>query len=149
MDTRGHATSAISMQASTFAPRMPAHIWTLAALYTVASLAHFVHNAEYLAYYPNMPAWVTRETVYQVWLAIAAFGAAGALIALTRWRVVAALLLAVYGAFGLDGLGHYTLALCSEHTWTMNATIWSEALTGVVLAGCCVWFAVHGRRVRL
>jgi len=42
-------------------------------------------------------------------------------------------LLGVYGAFGLDGLAHYTLALCSEHTVLANVTIWSEALTGLLL----------------
>ena len=41
--------------------------------------------------------------------------------------------MSVYGAFGLDGLGHYTLALCSEHTLATNVTIWSEALAGVLL----------------
>ena len=121
---------------------LPAHLWALTALYTFASLAHFTHNAEYLPYYPNMPAWITRETVYLVWLAIASVGAAGVALSLGRWRVAAALVLAAYGAFGLDGLAHYTLALCSEHTWVMNATIWFEAATGVVLAGCCLWFAM-------
>lgn len=122
--------------------RLPAHLWALIALYTCASLIHFTHNAEYLPYYPNMPAWITRETVYLVWLAIASVGAAGVALSLGRWRLPAALVLAAYGAFGLDGLAHYTLALCSEHTWVMNATIWFEAATGAALAGCCLWFAI-------
>jgi hypothetical protein len=39
-----------------------------------------------------------------------------------------------YGAFGLDGLGHYTLALCAEHTWAMNLSIWAEAVAGLGVA---------------
>lgn len=50
---------------------LPTYFWTLFALYTVASLTHFVHNAEFIAFYPNMPAWLTRETVYMAWLGIA------------------------------------------------------------------------------
>jgi len=42
-------------------------------------------------------------------------------------------LIAAYGAFGLDGLLHYTLALCSQHTVMTNVTIWSEAASGLVL----------------
>ena len=46
-----------------------------------------------------------------------------------------------YGAFGLDGLGHYTLALCAEHTWAMNLSIWAEAVAGLGLALACAVFA--------
>ena len=42
-------------------------------------------------------------------------------------------MLGIYGAFGLDGLAHYTLALCSEHTLLANITIWSEATSGLLL----------------
>ena len=41
--------------------KLPRGVWLLAAAYTLASLWHFAHNAEYLAYYPNMPPWITRE----------------------------------------------------------------------------------------
>jgi hypothetical protein len=34
---------------------------------------------------------------------------------------------------GLDGLAHYTLALCSEHSVAANATIGAEAASGVAL----------------
>src|SRR5579885_3485814 len=46
---------------------LSAHIWFLTAVYFVASLAHFIHNAKYIAFYPNMPAWLTRDTVYLEW----------------------------------------------------------------------------------
>ena len=113
---------------------MPKHVWALLAVYFVATLAHFVHNAEFIAFYPNMPASITRETVYLAWLAIASVGVAGIVAARFGWSAVGALLLGAYGALGLDGLLHYTLALCSEHTLTANLTIWFEALTGLALA---------------
>jgi hypothetical protein len=53
--------------------------------------------------------------------------------------------IAVYGALGLDGLAHYTLGLCSEHTWLANLTIWAEALSGSALAIVAV---VWGRAMR-
>lgn len=49
---------------------LPTRLLVPAAVYCVASLIHFSHNAEYIAFYPNMPAWLTREQVYLVWLAI-------------------------------------------------------------------------------
>jgi hypothetical protein len=46
----------------------------LFALYTLASLTHFAHNAEYIAFYPGLPVWMTRESVYLAWLAVAGGG---------------------------------------------------------------------------
>jgi hypothetical protein len=106
----------------------------LFGVYFVASLAHFAHNAEFIAYYPNMPAWITRETVYLVWLGQAAVGAVGLIVLSSGLVGLGAVLVALYGAFGLDGLAHYTLALCSEHTLAANVTIWAEAVAGVMLA---------------
>ena len=55
----------------------PKHVWTLLAVYFVASLAHFAHNAEFIAYYPNMPAWLTRDDIYLAWSAVTSAGVAG------------------------------------------------------------------------
>jgi hypothetical protein len=112
---------------------LPKPLLVLVAVYFAASLAHFSHNAEYIAFYPGMPGWLTREKVYLAWLAVTSLGAVGFVFAKLALPAVALLFLAVYGAFGLDGLAHYTLALCSEHTLLANITIWSEAVTGVVL----------------
>jgi hypothetical protein len=114
---------------------LPTHLAWLGVLYFVATLVHFSHNAEYIALYPNMPAWLSREQVYVAWLAVSAVGVASAVLWLSGRRRLALAGLALYGALGLDGLAHYTLALCSEHTFMMNATIWFEALCGVALAG--------------
>lgn len=110
--------------------RMP----ILVALYTGASLIHFTHNAEYVAFYPGLPAWMTRESVYLAWLAVASIGLAAGVASWFGCRRTAAVLLGIYGLFGFDGLLHYTLALCSEHSFAANATIWAEVLLGITLA---------------
>ncbi len=122
-----------------FRPRWPTHLWVLAGLYLAASLAHFAHNAEFIALYPNMPAWLTRGQVYLVWLAITAIGALALACASVGWRRAGLALLGAWGAMGFDGLGHYTLALCTEHTLAMNLTIVCEVAAGAVLLGACAW----------
>ena len=117
----------------TMSLRLPRHVLALVLVYFCASLAHFAHNAEYIAFYPNMPAWLTREKVYLAWLAVTAVGVAGLLVLRLGWHAIGAVLVSAYGAFGLDGLAHYTLALCSEHTLATNLTIWSEAISGLLL----------------
>ena len=112
---------------------LPRHIWFLLALYFVASSAHFVHNAAYIAYYPRMPSWITPDRIYVAWTVVTAVGIAGLVALRLRLHAAAAVLIAIYGALGLDGLAHYTLALCSEHTFMTNVTIWSEAISGLCL----------------
>jgi hypothetical protein len=113
---------------------LPRHIQALLAVFFVATLAHFTHNAEFIAFYPGMPEWLTREKVYLAWLCMTGVGVAGLVAARFGPAAVGALLLGAYGALGLDALQHYQLALCSEHTLTANITIWSEAAAGVALA---------------
>jgi len=45
-------------------------------------------------------------------------------------------LIALYAVLGFAGLDHYTLAPISAHTLAMNATIWLETATAVLLLGC-------------
>lgn len=106
----------------------------LFVLYTSASLIHFSHNAEYIAFYPGLPAYMTRESVYLAWLAVAGVGLLALAARWRGWRRSAVLLLIVYGLLGTDGLLHYTLALCSGHTLVTNVTIWAEVLLGLTLA---------------
>jgi hypothetical protein len=120
--------------------RLPHWVWALAGVYCVASLVHFAHNAEYIAFYPNMPAGLTRETVYLVWLAITGVGLASVFLRVLGWLRTSVFVLAVYGAFGLDAFGHYALALCSQHTLAMNTTIWFEGLAGLSLAATALFF---------
>lgn len=129
--------------------KFPRFVWALVLVYFCASLAHFAHNAEYIAFYPNMPAWLTREKVYLAWMAVTAVGVAGMALMQLGLHSVGALLVSVYGALGLDGLAHYTLALCSEHTLATNLTIWSEAIAGFLLMlVSALWLARRFRLVR-
>ncbi len=123
-----------------------AGFWSLAALYAAASLVHFAHNAEYIAFYPSMPSWLTREHVYLAWLAVASVGALGWLLIRVKRPALGLLVLGAYGALGLGGLAHYTLALCSEHTLAANLTIWAEASAGLALLLLC--FLTLGKRLR-
>lgn len=125
--------------------RLPRHIGALLLVYFLASLAHFAHNAEYIAFYPNMPAWLTRDKVYLAWLGVTALGITGLLVLRLGLHAIGAVLVSAYGALGLDGLAHYTLALCSEHTLLTNITIWSEAISGLLLMlASALWC---GRRI--
>ena len=129
-----------------FYPRvLPRPVQALVAAYFVASLAHFVHNAEYISFYPGMPAWLTREHVYLAWLGVTSFGILALVLLRLGWHTIGIALVGLYGAFGLDGLAHYTLALCSEHTLATNVTIWSEAVAGFVLMLASA--SVLGRRI--
>jgi uncharacterized membrane protein len=125
------------------APHIPKPVWWLLAAYFIASLTHFAHNAEFIAIYPNLPAFITRETVYWAWLAVSSLGVAGLIVSSMGLTALGGLLLMAYGACGLDGLLHYTLALCSEHTLATNLTIWFEVLAGVALALSAVRMLWH------
>ena len=118
--------------------------------YAGASLLHYAHNAEFLADYPNMPAWLSRTKVYAAWLAVTALGAIGYLL-LRRGHPFAGLsVLGVYAALGFDGFGHYGLAPASAHSATMNLTIWAEAGTaGLLLIAVASLIAKRVRASRI
>ena len=101
--------------------------------YCSASLFHFVHNAVYIEEYPNLPAWISVAGIYLTWLGITAIGIIGYWLLRSGKRLIGLLTLGVYGAIGLAGLAHYSLAPISAHTFTMNLSIWSEAVTAVVV----------------
>jgi hypothetical protein len=101
--------------------------------YGIASLVHFIHNAEYLADYPNMPATWTRGGVYLVWAGVTLTGIVGWLLATRGFPVVGLLLVVLYAVAGLDSLGHYFLAPLSAHTPAMNATILVEVAAAALV----------------
>jgi hypothetical protein len=107
---------------------------SLVLAHAAASFVHFAHNAAYLADYPNMPAWLSPAGIYGAWLAEAAIGGLGVLLLLRGLRG-GLLLIAIYAVLGLGGLDHYTLAPVSAHSFAMNATIWLETMTAIVLLG--------------
>jgi hypothetical protein len=101
--------------------------------YALASLAHFAHNAEYLADYPNLPAWLSRAQVYGVWLAITGLGAVGYALYRRGYELLGLLAIFAYAALGFDGLLHYTRAPLGAHTAAMNFTIWTEVAAAALL----------------
>lgn len=105
----------------------------LVLVHALTSLVHFVHNATFLADYPNMPGWITPGGVYAVWLAEAAVGALGVILFVRGRMMFGLALIAIYAVLGFGGLDHYTLASISAHTLAMNATIWLETATGMLL----------------
>lgn len=117
--------------------------WSALA-YGAASLFHFAHNATFPRDYPNMPPTLTPTKVYAAWLAITVVGTLG--YSLVRWRLetLGLLLLAVYGALGLDRLAHYTLAPASAHTLAMNLSITAEVAAAVVLLGVVAGCLLRG-----
>jgi len=105
----------------------------LVLVHAMASLVHFVHNATFLADYPNMPTWITPGGVYAAWVGEAAIGAAGVILFLRGPTAIGLALIAIYAVLGFGGFDHYTLAAISAHTLAMNLTIWLEAATGLAL----------------
>ena len=103
--------------------------------YGVASLTHFLHNAEFCGDYPNLPAWITRGSVWLAWAGLTLLGGAGLWLQRGRYRKSGLGLLAVYGALGCYGLGHYSLAPIARHTAMMNFSIWFEVVAGLLLLG--------------
>ncbi len=117
-------------------------LWLAVVAYAAASLAHFVHNAEFVADYPNLPAWISRGTVYAVWCAITAVGIAGVVLAKRGRGAAGPVTLAIYAALGLAGLDHYVVASPMVHTAAMNGTIIVETITAAALLLAAI---VHAR----
>lgn len=103
--------------------------------YAAASLFHHVHNASFLAAYPNLPAWLSPAAVYAAWAAVTTVGVAGWLLLRAGHRVAALALLGIYAALGLTGLAHYTRAPLGTHSLTMNLSILCEVAAAAVLLG--------------
>lgn len=119
--------------------RIPPLLSLLVFVYCAASFAHFWHNAEYLAAYPNMPAWLLRSQIYATWLGIAAVGALGLFLLRAGWQIAGLSFLALYAGVGFDGLAHYALAPMASHTFAMNLTIWSEVVAAALLLSFVLW----------
>lgn len=114
-------------------PRRSFALEALLALYVSASLLHFTHNAEFVSAYPGLPGWITRSSVYLVWIATTAAGLSGYLLHRRGARIAGFVLLCFYAVVGLDGLLHYTLAPMHAHSHGMNFTIWFEVAVASIL----------------
>lgn len=102
-------------------------------LYLMASLVHFIHNAEFLADYPNLPETWTRADIYGAWAAMTTVGAAGWLLVQRGYRKLGLLLTSVYALLGLASLAHFAAAPMAAHTEAMTLTILLEVSTAALL----------------
>jgi len=116
--------------------------WLL-GLYAAASLLHFMHNAEHLSQYPNLPASWSRTDVYLAWCAVTSVGLSGYLLYRSGYPRVGLAVLTVYGVLGFAGLLHYTRAPITHHSATMNFTIWVEVAAAAVLLIDVTSIAMH------
>jgi hypothetical protein len=98
-----------------------------------ASLIHFIHNATFLADYPNLPPGLTAFGVYAVWCAIASIGLAGFVCYSMGHLRVGLSLIALFALLGFGGLDHYVVAPIAAHSFAMNATIAIEVITAAAL----------------
>lgn len=105
----------------------------LVALYAAASFLHFVHNAEHLAHYPNLPSSWSRVDVYLAWCVVTALGIVGYALYLRGNRRTGLSFLALYAILGFAGLLHYTRAPFAHHSWMMNITICTEVAAAAAL----------------
>lgn len=112
--------------------------------YALASLVHFIHNAEFLSDYPNFPATWTRIGVYLVWLGLTGVGLAGWLCLSRGFRRLGLLLLTTYALGGIDSLWHYVVAPLAQHTVAMHVTILLEVAAAGLVLGAVIAETVRG-----
>jgi hypothetical protein len=144
---RRHASCSTAIQFSKRAFMSRDHaLLTFMLVYGAASLVHFVHNAVYLEFYPNMPAWLTPLGVLASWLVVAGTGAVGYWLFRKGSTVVGLAAIALYAALGFAGLDHYAIAPVSAHSLAMNATIVGEVISASVLLVVIAGIALPGRR---
>jgi hypothetical protein len=120
----------------------------LLVLYLGASLVHFVHNAEHVHDYPNLPEWISRAGVYGSWVAVTLVGILGYALYRAQRYASGLVLIGLYAALGFGGLLHYARAPFDAHTAAMNFTILFEfvaalALLAAVLRTAKVRFSKH------
>lgn len=125
--------------------REPARSNLLLALLMVhmtASLWHHLHNGWFADEYPGMPSGFPPAIAYVAWGLTSALGLAGYFLACNGRRLLGFGMVGLYAAYGLLAFTHYTLAPMTAHTFVMNATILSEALTALMLLGTVLVFLV-------
>ena len=137
------------MMSRVFAPWQPLRSsrplpWLL-VLYGLASLVHFVHNAEYLGSYPNLPGWLSRSQIYGAWCGITAVGLVGYALYRRGWAGTGFGLLVLYTLLGFDGLLDYRRAPVASHTVAMNLAIWFEVVAAALALMAVVTVAARDR----
>lgn len=108
------------------------------------TLLHYTDNYFSIEDYPQ-PAWIHGETIWLAWSLFTLVGVAGFLLYRAGKSIAAGLYLFVYSYTGLSSLGHYGYGAASEFTTKMHLFIWTDALVGLVVAGCAVWILLSRR----
>ena len=108
-------------------------LFALGLIYGVASLIHFIHNAEFLADYPGLPSSWSRSGVYLTWVGMTLVGGVGWLVMRRGYERAGLVIVAVYAILGMDSLAHYVVAPFSDHSLAMNMTIFLEVLAAGLL----------------
>ena len=132
MNTTSDTTSAANRH-------IPRALFLALICYTGASLIHFIHNAEFLGDYPNLPASWTRAGVYLAWVGMTCVGGLGWLLLRKGYQRLGLFFIGVYAMLGLDSLAHYVVAPFSMHTVAMHVTILFEVTTAGVLLSLALW----------
>jgi hypothetical protein len=110
----------------------------LLIVHCIASALHFLHNAVFIADYPNLPSWLTASGVYYSWCLITSTGVGGYILTRRGYRSAGLAAICVYAVLGFGGLDHYVVAPLDAHTTAMNATIIFEVATAAVLLAYAV-----------
>ena len=103
-----------------------------------ASLLHYTDNFLFFDKYPA-PDWMTPHSVYIAWLILTPFGIAGYRQYTKGVYGIAYLCLGIYSITSIGGLAHYLFARIGEFSGKMNALIWFEVVTGIILIGFIVY----------
>jgi hypothetical protein len=127
---------------STFQRRLT---WLMLA-FAVASLIHFIHNAEFIMEYPGLPKNWTTNGVYGAWLVMTFFGFTSWWVTRTKLKTLGLILVMLYAVCGLDSLGHYWVAPIYAHQTMMNVTILLEVFCALVLFLYAGFYFLKSRR---
>jgi hypothetical protein len=119
--------------------------WLMVA-FAVASLIHFIHNAEFIVDYPGMPKNWTTNGVYGAWIVMTLFGLIAWLLTHTKLKALGLILVMLYAVCGLDSLGHYWVAPIHAHQTMVNVTIFLEVFCALVLLLHTIFYFFKSRR---
>ncbi len=113
----------------------------------IVTALHYTDNYVSIADYPQ-PEWIHRETIVLAWSLFTLAGMAGYLLFRQGLHLAAGLYLLIYSYTGTSSLGHYPYGHGGDFTVKMHLLIWTDALVGVLVAGCAVWILVARSRSR-
>lgn len=125
-------------------PTFKRRLTALMLAFAVASLIHFIHNAEFITEYPGLPKNWTTNGVYRAWLAMTLLGCLAWWLTQTKLKALGLLLVMLYAMCGMDSLGHYWVAPFSSHQSMMNLTIFLEVFCAFVLL---IYAGIHLRKL--